>query len=130
MTPKLEDLENLHEGEPVLVERLKHSGRVAGKTRRLIRAPCSPHIGQGVHEVVCDHRGGDLLAPPQEVVCHDPVVAAQVDRDHGALVDVARAGEPRHEAVIDSAVRIEEEEPALALPPFHDVLADEVLEEL
>jgi hypothetical protein len=44
---------------------------------------------------------------------------------------VARAGEPRHEAVIDGAVRIEEEKPALAtLPPVQDVLADEVLEEL
>jgi hypothetical protein len=59
--------------------------------------------------------GGYLLAPPQEVIRHHPIVAAQVDRDHGARVDVACAGEPRHEAVIDSAVRIEEEKPALAV---------------
>jgi len=51
--------------------------------------------------------------------------------DHGALVDIARAGKPRHEAVVDGPVRIEKEKPALAaLPPVHDVLADEVLEEL
>jgi hypothetical protein len=130
MAPKLKDLEDLHEGEPVLVERLKHSGRVAGKTGCLIRAPGSPHIGQGVYEVVSDHRGGNLLSPSQEVICHYPIVAAQVDRDYGALVDIARAGEPRHEAVIDGSVRIEEEESALtALSPVHDVLADEVLEE-
>jgi hypothetical protein len=87
MTPKFEDLEYLREGEPVLVERLKHSGRVAGKTGRLIRAPGSPHICQGVYEVVGDHRGGNLLSPPQEVICHHPIIAAQVDRDDGARVD-------------------------------------------
>jgi hypothetical protein len=98
---------------------------------RLIRAPGSPHIGQGVHEVIGDHRGGYLLSLSKEVVRHDPVVAAQVNRDHRALVDIARACEPRHEAVIDGPVRIEEEKPALAaLPPVQDVLADEVLEEL
>ena len=46
------------------------------------------------------------------------------------VVDVACTGMPRHEAVINGPMRIEEEEPALALPPFHDVLADEVLKEL
>ena len=35
-----------------------------------------------------------------------------------------------YEPVIDGAVRIEEKEPALAVSPVYDVLADEVLEEL
>jgi hypothetical protein len=35
-----------------------------------------------------------------------------------------------HEPVIDGAVRIEEEKPALAaLSPVHDILTDEVLKE-
>jgi hypothetical protein len=92
--------------------------------------PGSPHIGQGVHEVIGDHRGGNLLSPPQEVVRYHPIIAAQVDRDHGALVDVARASELVHEAVIDCPMRIEEEKSAPTLLPLHDILTDEVFEEL
>jgi hypothetical protein len=54
----------------------------------------------------------------------------KVDRNHGALIDVAMTGKPLHEPVIEGAVRIKEEEPALAISPVSDVLADEMLEEL
>ena len=35
-----------------------------------------------------------------------------------------------HEPVVDVSMGIKEEKPALALSPVHDVLADEVLDEL
>ena len=126
---ELQDLECLHNRELVLVERLEHRGCSAGQERRLIRAPCPPDIGKRIDQVVGHNGSGHLLPLPQKVVCHHPIVAAQINRDDRSVIDVARAGEPLHDAVVNGPVRIEKQDPAFALPPVHDVLADEVFEE-
>jgi hypothetical protein len=61
MIGKFEELQSFRERKLVFVERLEDGGRNAGKEGRLIRARGPSHIGQSVHEVVGDNRGGHPL---------------------------------------------------------------------
>jgi hypothetical protein len=90
----------------------------------------APDVGHGVRQIIHKHRWVGRLPLAEQIVRHDPIILTEVYGNDGNIQNAVVPRQPFDEAVIQRAMRIKEQQAALAPVPLLDVLADYVLQKL